>query len=482
MDVQLLVYDLSQGLARQMSMSFLGFQLDAIYHTSIELNGREYVYDGGILAIQPYSSHLGHPFEKVPLGTTTRTVAAIEAHLDTLRPRFTAAAYDLFRHNCNTFTDEFAHFLVGHGIPAHITGMPDAVLATPMGRMLLPQLMQSGVTRGRGNGGGGGGGSLLGLQETAQPAAPVPASAAPRSTAPTHRHHRLTLPSFANVDAARPVLFSKVPPLDKLLSKLGDEVAQQPAVRDLRIFLEGKAAANTKSVSTPDLAALGRFVRESVPALPRTTLFAAVDLFRCSLADPRVSAFFGDDEADHGTVKSVVSVVNSEDAPYALRLVTLQMVCNLFGAPPAAANSLLADAALRAALVQLVAASFLDDAHASARSAASSLLFNMAITSRRSQSQSQSKSPGLAVDDQVELAASVVEAIGQEEASAGALQGMLAALGHLVYGAPLDGELADLLRVLDAAGVVAAKAKAFPDEPLVAEVGTELLGKGFVMA
>lgn len=45
MDVHLLVYDLSNGMARQMSMALLGFQLDAVYHTSIELDGTEWVYD-----------------------------------------------------------------------------------------------------------------------------------------------------------------------------------------------------------------------------------------------------------------------------------------------------------------------------------------------------------------------------------------------------------------------------------------------------
>ena len=45
MEVHLLVYDLSRGMAQQMSMNLLGFQLDAIYHTSIKLRGLEYVYD-----------------------------------------------------------------------------------------------------------------------------------------------------------------------------------------------------------------------------------------------------------------------------------------------------------------------------------------------------------------------------------------------------------------------------------------------------
>lgn len=73
MDVDLLIYDLSGGLARQMSAALLGFQLDAIYHTSIQLNGREYVYDGNIVSIVPGSSHLGQPMEKLHLGKTERT-------------------------------------------------------------------------------------------------------------------------------------------------------------------------------------------------------------------------------------------------------------------------------------------------------------------------------------------------------------------------------------------------------------------------
>lgn len=90
MDVQLLVYDLSQGLARQMSRGFLGFQLDAIYHTSIQLNGREYVYDGGIIDIVPGSSHLGPPLERIPLGTTELPMDVIEQFIDSMRPVFTA--------------------------------------------------------------------------------------------------------------------------------------------------------------------------------------------------------------------------------------------------------------------------------------------------------------------------------------------------------------------------------------------------------
>lgn len=42
MDVELYVYDLSRGLARTMSVSFLGVQIDAVYHTSIVMENVEY--------------------------------------------------------------------------------------------------------------------------------------------------------------------------------------------------------------------------------------------------------------------------------------------------------------------------------------------------------------------------------------------------------------------------------------------------------
>ena len=42
MDIELYVYDLSRGLARNMSAALIGVQLDAIYHTSIVFEGIEY--------------------------------------------------------------------------------------------------------------------------------------------------------------------------------------------------------------------------------------------------------------------------------------------------------------------------------------------------------------------------------------------------------------------------------------------------------
>lgn len=89
MEVHLLVYDLSQGLASQMSMGMLGFQLDAVYHTSIELDGLEYVYDGNVVAITPGSSHLGQPVRRLHLGKTNLPIDAIQQYLESLREIYT---------------------------------------------------------------------------------------------------------------------------------------------------------------------------------------------------------------------------------------------------------------------------------------------------------------------------------------------------------------------------------------------------------
>lgn len=179
MDVHLLVYDLSNGLARQMSMSLLGFQLDAIYHTSIELDGVEYVYDSGINTIRPGSSHLGRPLQRLLLGKTDLPIEVIVEYVDSLRDVFTPHAYDLFRHNCNNFSHDLAMFLLGKGIPEHISNMPQAVLDSPFGRMLQPQLEQMVQARKAQQGG------LLGIQS--DPRSKASASSTTPAT-PTNGH------------------------------------------------------------------------------------------------------------------------------------------------------------------------------------------------------------------------------------------------------------------------------------------------------
>ena len=302
---------------------------------------------------------------------------------------------------------------------------------------------------------------------------------------PTHPHTSLRLPHFSTDPAAapKPTIYAKVPPLAKLLSRLGDAAAGDAAVQGVRRFVETRAH-DPVDAPLPDMQAFARFLCAAVADLPRDVLFAAVDLFRCALVDARFSGYFAE-EPGHETVVTVLGAVNGtgggdgEPCPYALRLVSLQMACNLFSSPLYLEQILGPrpdGAVLRDALTRLITSSFLDETHSHVRVAAASLLLNLTTAASTSTS-----APPLALPepDQVELAASVVEAISQETGSPEALRGMLLALGRLFHGAPLDGELADLLRALDARDAVLATRARFPDEgALIDEVGAELLGKG----
>lgn len=290
---------------------------------------------------------------------------------------------------------------------------------------------------------------------------------------PVHPHSSLRLPSLQNPEA-KPVLFTKIPPLQKLLAKMGT-AADHEAVKAFSHFIEARSKEGPANDPLPDMPSLTAFLQASTSNLPPELMFTVIDLLRCGLVDPRLSGFFAE-EKDHATVLSLISYVNGlNDCPYALRLVTLQMACNLF-TTPLYPDQILTHEGLRTAITGLISASFLDDNHSNVRVAAASLLFNVALANNRKRRTSQGDA--LPEADQIELAASLLEAIAQEGESTEALQGMLLALGYLAYLAPLDGELVDLLRVMAADDTVKGKKGAFEDVKLVEEVGGELLGKG----
>ncbi|KAF5886107.1 desumoylating isopeptidase 1-like [Clarias magur] len=69
--VQLYIYDLSKGMARQLSPIMLGKQLDGIWHTSLVVYGEEFFYGGvGISSCPPGGTMLGPPDKVVELGNT----------------------------------------------------------------------------------------------------------------------------------------------------------------------------------------------------------------------------------------------------------------------------------------------------------------------------------------------------------------------------------------------------------------------------
>lgn len=140
--VVLNIYDLSQGLARQLSASLLGKVIEGIWHTGVVVYGQEYYFGGGIQKTPVGQTPYGTPLKVVELGTTQLPKEVFEDYLNEIGPRYTQATYNVLRHNCNNFSEEIAQFLVGSGIPEHILGLPDEVMNSPMGGMLLPMIQQ----------------------------------------------------------------------------------------------------------------------------------------------------------------------------------------------------------------------------------------------------------------------------------------------------------------------------------------------------
>ncbi|XP_028648468.1 desumoylating isopeptidase 1 [Erpetoichthys calabaricus] len=140
--VKLYIYDLSRGMARQLSPIMLGKQLDGIWHTSIVVYGDEFFFGGdGISSCPPGGTMLGPPNSVVDLGITEVTGEIFMDYLMSLgESAYRGECYRLFEHNCNTFSNEVAQFLTGKKIPSYITDLPSEVLSTPFGQALKPIL------------------------------------------------------------------------------------------------------------------------------------------------------------------------------------------------------------------------------------------------------------------------------------------------------------------------------------------------------
>ncbi|KAG7325145.1 hypothetical protein KOW79_011461 [Hemibagrus wyckioides] len=139
-NVKLYIYDLSKGLARQLSPVLLGKQLEGVWHTSIIIHGAEYFFGGqGITHCPPGATLLGQPDAIVDLGNTEVPKDIFTEYLSSLEESaYSPETYHLFDHNCNTFSSELAQFLTGRKIPSYITDLPADVLSTPFGQTLRP--------------------------------------------------------------------------------------------------------------------------------------------------------------------------------------------------------------------------------------------------------------------------------------------------------------------------------------------------------
>jgi thiol-disulfide isomerase/thioredoxin len=573
-------------------MQFLGTQIDAVYHTSIVLDNIEYYFGQGVQTCRAGATHHGRPMETIKLGRTDLPIEIILEYLESLKQVFTAESYDLFMHNCNNFSNDFAMFLVGKGIPAHITSLPQTVLDTPFGQMLRPQIdaamrpitqaptpqpvaparqtpsantsfatkpatplaaatgMVNKVTAIQEVD------RLLGLAKdrcaiiffTSSTCAPCKlvyqpfddlaaaagekcvflkidfthaersvntrypnvratptfitylrgdkqdewSGADPRqlrnnvemllnAAFPPHPHLETSTPILLR-QSQRPITFTKVPPLDKVVAKMGD-AGKDPAVTSIVSFIDARERFGSMEAPLTKLPLFAEFLRKSTSTLPPELLFTALDLLRITLTDVRVGGFFAEEhKGASGTPATVHHLLSHVDglgasAPYSLRLTTLHLACNLFNSSLFIPHLL--SAPLSSLLISILTTALLDEKYPALKTSALSLAMNISSSNHKIRMKQHSANstpslPGeseLADSEQVELLASLLETLGMDEQWSDNKKMALISMGWLVYGADMEGELKDLWKVMDAAGTVGKiQAKATEDRLMVKEV------------
>lgn len=582
-----------------MSRQFLGTQIDAVYHTSIVLDDIEYYFGQGVQTCRAGATHHGRPMEIIKLGRTDLPIEIILEYLESLKEIYTAESYDLFMHNCNNFSNDFSMFLVGKGIPDHITSLPQTVLDTPFGQMLRPQIdaamrpitqaptpqpvAPNRPTTTNGNTQRGQAAPtpaknmtplaastgrvnnvttiqevdrLLGLAKeccaivffTSSTCAPcklvyqpfddlaaqagekcvflkIDFSQAERSINVRYPDVRATptfitylrgnkqdewsgadprqlrsnvemllnaaFPPHPHLDSStpillrqslRPITFTKVPPLDKVVGKMG-AVGKDPTVTSIVSFIDARERFGSIEAPLTKLPLFADFLKKSTSTLPPDLLFTALDLLRITLTDVRVGGFFAEEHMGaSGTPATIHHLLRhveglGDSAPYPLRLTTLHLACNLFNTPLFIPHLL--SSPLSSSLISILTIALLDEKYPALKASALSLAMNIAssnhkIRMKKHSANSSLSLPGeseLAESEQVELLASLLEIMGMDDQWTDHKKMALVCTGWLVYGADMGGELKDLWKVMDAAGTIGKiQAKAAEDRLLVKEV------------
>jgi thiol-disulfide isomerase/thioredoxin len=294
---------------------------------------------------------------------------------------------------------------------------------------------------------------------------------------PCHPHTNLRLPSLQRL-IKDPVMYRKCPPLEKLAAKVGP-VAQDPAFASIFNYIKTRENSGLTEAPLPNLRRFSEKITESFSTLPTEVHFAVIDLARIAAIDSRVSSFLAT-EADLKTLMTLIP--QDKDyaaAPYNFQLVSLQLACNLFGSPIFQDRLASKSQAFpfRAAIENL-ASSCLLASNSNARSSAAALVFNLATIDHNERMQDRPDKIDMNSIGDVEAA--LIQAVTSEQESKETLHNLLLALGFLLYGAAQDAPIWDLCSAMDVKSVLKSKSKqkAFAGEPLLKEIGDELLGKG----
>ncbi|KAF7314207.1 hypothetical protein MKEN_00892900 [Mycena kentingensis (nom. inval.)] len=613
--VKLYVYDLSNGLAKQLSAQLTGRQIDGIWHTSVVVFGKEVFYGQGISVTQPGKSHHGQPMQVVDLGETAIDEETWEEYLDEMRSVYTADKYHLLDFNCNSFTNDCAGFLTGGSIPSFVKDLPTDFLSTPFGQALRPTIdamyRRPGATAppmAPPTPNQPIASSLLQAiaSQTQQPAPPQPTprplaatesltgpmhtttnSASFRNLLKTHRavvalftdpvgcppcrmiapvfeqlasekgvrsstgrgaafttidtrvgqslsaewgiratptfmffldgkkiselkgadanelrtqvdlllfeaypphpHSSLSLPAMKTLSLS-PILFTQVPALDTVLSKLVSFIDAAPSTtqstqsKDILTaqvvpYLKHRFASDAKAKQSANIPLLTTWAAATTALsnhLPKESLFPLIDMWRLAVLDPAVSTWAATTPGAGpiGGFAKLAQIMLADGATDKgarnFVLTTLRLLTNAFSAGPL--SRVLLAGSDGAAMGTLVPA--LLHADATVRTAAASLAFNAAAAVQRVRVATGAGMGGLTApsgnvdasdaasaadeDWQVELVSALVQAL-TDETGEEVVHRLGAALACLLRFAPAGGEVRSLVEVLDAGAVVTGK-------------------------
>uniref|UniRef100_V5GPH0 Desumoylating isopeptidase n=1 Tax=Anoplophora glabripennis TaxID=217634 RepID=V5GPH0_ANOGL len=136
--VELYIYDLSRGMAAAVSPMLIGKKIDGIWHTSIVVYNREYFFGSrGVESCNPGATLIGPPLKAQVLGETQVPYSVFIDYVNGLsESTYAGSTYNLFKHNCNNFSQDIAQFLCGVSIPKYILELPNEVLNTSLGAAL----------------------------------------------------------------------------------------------------------------------------------------------------------------------------------------------------------------------------------------------------------------------------------------------------------------------------------------------------------
>lgn len=136
--VKIFIYDLTDGTLKNASRVILKRKIEAIYHTSVVVYGREYFYSSKIYWDAPKSTPYGKPVKEVEIGDTNITIDEFECFLkNKLSKKYTEDSYNAISNNCNHFTNEAVLFLTGKSIPDYILNQHEEFERTVLGQLFF---------------------------------------------------------------------------------------------------------------------------------------------------------------------------------------------------------------------------------------------------------------------------------------------------------------------------------------------------------